>query len=66
VWLAGVRGGSCDCEVHALYEALRDRSFVTMPLTKQRYGDWEFEVRAPNGYRLVFGGDADMPKDGAP
>jgi hypothetical protein len=25
-----------------------------MPLRKQGYGDWEFEVRDPNGYILVF------------
>jgi hypothetical protein len=25
-----------------------------MPLQKQGYGDWEFEVRDPNGYILVF------------
>jgi hypothetical protein len=25
-----------------------------MPLTKQPYGDSEFEVRDPNGYILVF------------
>jgi len=23
---------------------------------EQSYGDWEFEVRDPNGYVLVFGG----------
>jgi hypothetical protein len=27
-----------------------------MLLKQQRYGDWEFEVRDPNGYVLVFGG----------
>lgn len=45
--------------VHALYESVRDEPFVSAPLTKQRYGDWEFEVRDPNGYVLVFGGDGD-------
>jgi len=25
-----------------------------MPLRKQPYGDWEFEVKDPNGYVLVF------------
>src|SRR5918993_5765818 len=39
--------------VQALYEALRDRPFIQMPLTKQSYGDWEFEIRDPNGYVLV-------------
>ena len=38
-----------------LYEALRGKPFVQMPLTKQGYGDTEFEVRDPNGYVLVFG-----------
>jgi hypothetical protein len=25
-----------------------------MPLRKKDYGDWEFEVKDPNGYILVF------------
>ena len=29
---------------------------IQMPLKLQPYGDWEFEVRDPNGYVLVFGG----------
>lgn len=40
--------------VHEYYESLRDQSFIKMPLKKQGYGDWEFEVRDPNGYVLVF------------
>jgi len=40
--------------VQELYELLRDRPFIRMPLTKQRYGDSEFEVVDPNGYILVF------------
>ncbi len=44
--------------VTALYESLAGKSFVQMPLTHQSYGDWEFEVRDPNGYVLVFGGTA--------
>ena len=51
--------------VHTLYETVRDQPFIKMPLKKQRYGDWEFEVRDPNGYVLVFGGDADVGEDGA-
>jgi hypothetical protein len=43
--------------VHALYETLRDQPFIKMQLTKQPYGDWEFEVVDVNGYVLVFGGD---------
>jgi hypothetical protein len=44
--------------VAELYRAMEGRDFVQMPLKKQPYGDWEFEVRDPNGYVLVFGGDA--------
>ena len=42
--------------VRALYEALQGRPFILTPLTHRRYGDWEFEVRDPNGSVLVFGG----------
>jgi uncharacterized glyoxalase superfamily protein PhnB len=40
--------------VQALYQSVRDQSFIRMPLKRQAYGDWEFEVRDPNGYVLVF------------
>ncbi|HSS20395.1 MAG TPA: VOC family protein [Pyrinomonadaceae bacterium] len=40
--------------VHAFYEMLSSQNFINMPLKRQRYGDWEFEVRDPNGYILVF------------
>jgi len=43
--------------LHALYDAVRGEAFVQTPLKKQPYGDWEFEVRDPNGYVLVFGGE---------
>ena len=42
--------------VAAFFESVRNESFIQMPLTQQQYGDWEFEVRDPNGYVLVFGG----------
>jgi uncharacterized glyoxalase superfamily protein PhnB len=42
--------------VTALYETVKDKSSVVMPLTQRPYGDLEFEVRDPNGYLLVFGG----------
>lgn len=42
--------------VHQLYQSLEGQPFIQMPLTHQPYGDWEFEVRDPNGYVLVFGG----------
>ncbi len=40
--------------VHAFYKSLAGQPFITMPLKQQGYGDWEFEVRDPNGYVLVF------------
>ena len=41
---------------------LEGHAFVTGELRKQSYGDWEFEVRDPNGYILMFGGDVAIPK----
>ena len=46
--------------VAALYATVEGRDFVRMPLRRQPYGDWEFEVRDPNGYVLVFGGDGEL------
>lgn len=40
--------------VKEFYESLRNKVDIVMPLTKQPYGDWEFEVKDPNGYVLVF------------
>jgi uncharacterized glyoxalase superfamily protein PhnB len=40
--------------VRAFYDSVRHQSFIRMPLKRQAYGDWEFEVRDPNGYVLVF------------
>lgn len=40
--------------VKEFYEALKGRVEIKMALRKQPYGDWEFEVRDPNGYVLVF------------
>lgn len=42
--------------VRTVYQALAGRPCVQMPLRQQPYGNWEFEVRDPNGYVLVFGG----------
>jgi len=56
LWDAYVRTSG----VRELYEQMKGQPFIQMPLKKQRYGDWEFEVRDPNGYVLVFGGDADV------
>src|SRR2546423_10020025 len=43
--------------VEALYETVKGKPFVKMSPKKQSYGDLEFEVRDPNGYILVFGGE---------
>ena len=51
--------------VAGLYETVRGRPFVQMPLRHQPYGDWEFEVRDPDGYVVVFGGDAEDAPDAA-
>ncbi len=61
VWDAYVRTHG----VHALYEIVRHAPFLRMPLTKQPYGDWEFEIEDPNGYVLVFGGDEDLSREEA-
>ncbi len=37
-----------------LYSAVKDRLQIKKPLHKQPYGLWEFEVKDPNGYILVF------------
>ena len=42
--------------VRTLYETLAGKPFIQAALTRQPYGDWEFEVRDPDGYVLVFGG----------
>ena len=43
-------------DAHALYESLRqvDGVKIVQPLRHQPYGQWEFEVRDPDGYVLVF------------
>ncbi len=40
--------------VREFYEAVKDQVEIKRPLRQQRYGDWEFEVKDPNGYILVF------------
>ena len=50
--------------VQALYDTIRDKPYVTMPLRRQPYGDWEFELQDLNGYVLVFGGDETIPHRG--
>jgi uncharacterized glyoxalase superfamily protein PhnB len=50
VWNAYVRMSG----VKEFYESVKDKLDIKMPLRQQPYGDWEFEVRDPNGYVLVF------------
>jgi uncharacterized glyoxalase superfamily protein PhnB len=50
VWHAYIRMKG----VKEFYEAIKDRVEITLTLRKQPYGDWEFEVKDPNGYVLVF------------
>jgi catechol 2,3-dioxygenase-like lactoylglutathione lyase family enzyme len=52
VWDAYVRMHG----VHAFWAVVRGEPFIRTPLKQQPYGDWEFEVRDPNGYILVFSG----------
>jgi len=40
--------------VRDLYESVREEATIVQPLRKQPYGNWEFEVKDPNGYVLVF------------
>jgi len=40
--------------VKELYEAIKDRVEIKLSLRQQPYGDWEFEVKDPNGYIVVF------------
>lgn len=40
--------------VKEFYESVREHVEIIRPLEKQFYGDWEFEVKDPNGYVLVF------------
>jgi len=33
---------------------IKEKVEILLPLRQQPYGDWEFEVKDPNGYVLVF------------
>jgi catechol 2,3-dioxygenase-like lactoylglutathione lyase family enzyme len=37
-----------------LWESVREDVTIVKPLRQQPYGNWEFEVKDPNGYVLVF------------
>jgi Glyoxalase/Bleomycin resistance protein/Dioxygenase superfamily len=51
VWDAYIRSSG----VKDLYEAIKDEVTIVKPYRQQPYGAWEFEVKDPNGYVLVFG-----------
>ena len=58
-WYAKRRGGVWDAYIHVygikdLYESVREEATIVQPLRQQPYGNWEFEVKDPNGYILVF------------
>jgi len=40
--------------IRDLYESVREEATIVQPLRQQPYGNWEFEVKDPNGYILVF------------
>ena len=40
--------------IRDLYESVREEATIVQPLRQQPYGNWEFEVKDPNGYVLVF------------
>ena len=40
--------------VKQLYDDVREKVEILQPLRRQPYGQWEFEVKDPNGYVLVF------------
>ena len=52
VWDAYIRADG----VSAIYESVKGERFIQSGLIERPYGNWEFEVRDPNGYVLVFGG----------
>jgi hypothetical protein len=40
--------------VKEFYESVREHVMILQPLRLQPYGAWEFELKDPNGYVLVF------------
>ena len=50
VWDAYIRTSN----IKDLYAGVKDEVAIIKPLRQQPYGNWEFEVRDPNGYVLVF------------
>jgi hypothetical protein len=50
VWDAYIRTKG----INDLYEGIKDEVKIISPLRQQPYGAWEFVVKDPNGYYLVF------------
>ncbi|HEV8369824.1 MAG TPA: VOC family protein [Pyrinomonadaceae bacterium] len=50
VWDAYIRLS----QVKELYDGIKEEVTIIKPLRQQPYGAWEFEVKDPNGYVLVF------------
>src|SRR5215208_3488087 len=50
VWDAYIRVNG----VKDLYDSVRENATIIEPLHHQPYGNWEFEIKDPNGYVLVF------------
>jgi hypothetical protein len=50
VWDAYIRMSG----IQEFYDSVRERVEVISPLVKRFYQQWEFEVKDPNGYVLVF------------
>jgi uncharacterized glyoxalase superfamily protein PhnB len=53
-------GGVWDAYIRMLgvkqfYNEIKEKVEILQPLRRQPYGQWEFEVKDPNGYVLVFG-----------
>ena len=40
--------------VRDLYESVQGEATIVKPLCLQPYGNWEFKIKDPNGYVLVF------------
>lgn len=40
--------------IQDLYQSVREEATIVQPLRQQPYRNWEFEVKDPNGYILVF------------
>jgi uncharacterized glyoxalase superfamily protein PhnB len=40
--------------VKQFYDDIKEKVEILQPLRRQPYGQWEFEVKDPNGYVLVF------------